>query len=182
VNQVDMTGKPAGMYPDPQDRHLARYWDGLAWTSLTREVSAASAAQASDSSDSLPTAASVQSEPSQDARGASKAQKLVLWAIALNIMFLVARIAIVAEGGPDARAAKVANGLTPLVAFCVAMLAIVGVFWLTTALRYHMAVRVVCVLLMFVPLVSFITLVVLNSRATRLLRAHGYKVGLLGAR
>jgi hypothetical protein len=35
--------------------------------------------------------------------------------------------------------------------------------------------------LMFVPLINLLTLLVVNGRATRVLRDAGYRVGLLGA-
>jgi len=42
-------------------------------------------------------------------------------------------------------------------------------------------IKIVIGVCMFIPLVSLITLLLLNSRATTALRAAGYRVGLLGA-
>jgi len=58
----------------------------------------------------------------------------------------------------------------------------VGMFRLAGGLGYSTAVKILLVVLLLVPLVGLITLLVLNSRATKALQAAGYKVGLLGAR
>ena len=46
---------------------------------------------------------------------------------------------------------------------------------------FHIAVVIVCGLLMWVPFVSLITLLIVNAKATRFLQRYGFKVGLLGA-
>ena len=69
-----------------------------------------------------------------------------------------------------------------LVAFAALGLAILGIVRLGKGLGLHIAVRVLCVVLMFIPLVGLIMLLVLNGMATRRLKAAGYKVGLGGAR
>lgn len=61
------------------------------------------------------------------------------------------------------------------------LMGLVGAFRLCSALGYPMAVRVILIVLLFVPLVSLIVLLVLNAKATGRLRAAGYHVGLLGA-
>lgn len=61
------------------------------------------------------------------------------------------------------------------------LMGLIGTFRLCSGLGYSMAVRVILIVLMFVPLVSLIVLLVLNARATARLRAAGYRVGLLGA-
>lgn len=35
-----MTEKPAGWYPDPQEAHLERYWDGERWAEEVRPTEA----------------------------------------------------------------------------------------------------------------------------------------------
>lgn len=69
-----------------------------------------------------------------------------------------------------------------LVAFAALGLAILGIVRLGKGLGLHIVVRVLCVVLMFIPLVGLIMLLVLNGMATRRLKAAGYKVGLGGAR
>ena len=61
------------------------------------------------------------------------------------------------------------------------LMGLIGTFRLCSGLGYSMLVRVILIVLMFVPLVSLVVLLVLNARATARLRAAGYHVGLLGA-
>jgi hypothetical protein len=77
----------------------------------------------------------------------------------------------------------------PPVAMLVLLLAMVGVeitsvvfvFLLTTKL-YGAGVGVLLGILTMVPCVGLITLLVVNAKATNILKAAGLKVGLLGAR
>ena len=77
------------------------------------------------------------------------------------------------------------RALHPLLAFPVLLvamgMALVGVLRLARGLDWPTAARVALVVLMFVPLLNLVTLLVLNSRANRVLRGAGYTVGLLGA-
>jgi len=74
------------------------------------------------------------------------------------------------------------NPVGAIVAIVSAIIAVVGAVRLAAALGSPPWVRVVAGLLMLVPLVNLITMLVLSSRATRRLRAGGYRVGLLGAK
>jgi hypothetical protein len=56
-----------------------------------------------------------------------------------------------------------------------------GVLRLAGGLGMRLASKVLLAMLMFLPLINLITLLVVNARATRVLRDAGYKVGLLGA-
>lgn len=56
------------------------------------------------------------------------------------------------------------------------------VFRLAEATGMETAARIVWLLLMFVPLVSLICLLLLNKKATDILRAAGIDVGLMGAK
>jgi hypothetical protein len=58
---------------------------------------------------------------------------------------------------------------------------LVGFFMLASGLGYSVLLIILLAILMLIPLINVITLLVLNSRATAVLRAGGYKVGLLGA-
>ncbi len=69
----------------------------------------------------------------------------------------------------------------------IAVLAILGtslwgVILLVINLNYPMILRIIVVLLMFIPLINWITLLIVNANATKVLRAGGYKVGFLGAK
>ena len=60
-------------------------------------------------------------------------------------------------------------------------LAIMGLVRLATGLGFSTAVKVLLVVVVFIPLAGFLTLAIMSGRATPPLKAAGYKVGLLGA-
>lgn len=94
-------------------------------------------------------------------------QKLVIYAILVYFLAAASRVAI----GPLA-----------LLIFLAALgLAIAGILKLGAGMGFSTLTKIVCVVLMFVPLGGLIMLLVLNSKATTRLRAAGYRVGLLGA-
>jgi hypothetical protein len=68
-----------------------------------------------------------------------------------------------------------------LISLALIILAIVGIIRLSSGLGYGLGARILIVLSLFIPLVGLIVLLVLNSRATNVLRSAGYKVGLMGA-
>jgi hypothetical protein len=83
-------------------------------------------------------------------------------------------------------AGQVALPLPVRLALLLAMLttnvvAMVFVFQLTTKL-YGTAIGIVLGILVLMPCAGLITLLIVNSKATALLRANGLKVGLLGAK
>ena len=67
------------------------------------------------------------------------------------------------------------------VVIVAAVVGLVGLFRLAAGMRYAVGWRILLAALMLIPLVGLITLLILNSRATKALRAGGYEVGLLGA-
>ncbi|MEO6876526.1 MAG: hypothetical protein ABI222_17055 [Opitutaceae bacterium] len=97
---------------------------------------------------------------------------MVIAAIALNIGSILIRVAAPSAGG------VVIAGLCGLAAIC---LAVIGVLRLTGGLQYPMAGRVLCCLLMIVPLLSLIVLAIINREGTKVLRGHGFAVKLFGA-
>jgi hypothetical protein len=70
--------------------------------------------------------------------------------------------------------------LIGLLVLAVGITATVFVFMLTTTI-YSTGVGVVLGILTLIPLIGLIVLLVVNSKATNLLRENGIKVGLLGA-
>jgi hypothetical protein len=74
----------------------------------------------------------------------------------------------------------VGAALLALVFVGVGVLTLGATAWLAYSLS-GVAVAVLCVLLMFVPAISIVTLLILSRIATRRLRAAGCRVGLLGA-
>jgi len=71
--------------------------------------------------------------------------------------------------------------LLVLLAIPALVMALIGVWRTGAGLGWHVAVRILLLVLMFVPLVNLIVLLVVSGRATRALRDAGYRVGLLGA-
>ena len=95
-------------------------------------------------------------------------QKLIIYSILVNLL----TIGLVAVFGD----------IASLVYIVAIVMSFVGMFRLASGLGYSTAARILFVVLLVIPLVGLITLLVLNSRATKALREAGYKVGLFGAR
>ena len=94
-------------------------------------------------------------------------QKLVIWAILVNITATALQVAV--------------NPLFGLLGLVALVMSVFGVIKLSSGLGSALWARLIYVLLMILPLVNLITLLILNGRATKVLRANGYKVGLMGA-
>lgn len=78
---------------------------------------------------------------------------------------------------------SVAVGPLAFFLFPVAMvMGWLGIYRITRGLDYPIWMRILLMLAMFIPLVSLIVLLFLNSQATGKLRDAGYSVGLAGAR
>jgi hypothetical protein len=105
-------------------------------------------------------------------RDLASGQKLIILAIGINLLAIVLNYLL------DELTAQLLTAAATLVGI---VLAITGLLRLAGGLGYSTGMKVILIVLLFVPLVSLITLVILNSRATRILREHGYRVGLFGA-
>ncbi|MFI4882189.1 MAG: hypothetical protein ACIAQU_06350 [Phycisphaerales bacterium JB064] len=120
----------------------------------------------------------------------AKYQKLLIWLILAQIILILAAVGIGVSSGmagqqPGATPGAAQTGgvlIIQLVSFAVSIASIVVIVLLTGALGWSVVGRVVAALLMFCPIISLITLLVINSKATNALKAAGYKVGLMGAR
>lgn len=97
-------------------------------------------------------------------------QRMLILAILVNIVALVAR---------GAGADWLVFGPVSVLA---GVAAVFGLLRMTNGLGATSGMQVVLVILVFIPVVSLITLAMVNSRATKALRAAGYEVGFLGAR
>ena len=95
-------------------------------------------------------------------------QKLFIYAILVNFLSVGLQAAFGAIAG--------------LVAIIAAVLSVIGVFRLASGFGYSVGIKVLLIFLMLIPFINMITLLMLHSRATKALRAAGFKVGLLGAR
>jgi len=73
-------------------------------------------------------------------------------------------------------------GVSGLIGLFAIIISVLGMLRVGKGLRFHVASRIGLCVLLFVPLISLITLLIVNGKATRHLRATGYTVGLLGAK
>jgi len=102
-----------------------------------------------------------------NAESVALGQRLVIYAILMQ----VAGVGLTKVLGPWA----------DLIVLGALGMSLFGVFRVSTGLGYSTVSKVLIIVLMFVPIVSLITLAIVNSKATTALRASGYRVGLLGA-
>ena len=106
-------------------------------------------------------------ETSGDIEKVASGQKMVIYSIVLNLVTMALQMAVGAVAG--------------LVGIGAIVLALIGIFRIGSGMELSLVVKILLVILMFVPLVNLLTLVVLNARATARLRDAGYRVGLFGA-
>lgn len=99
----------------------------------------------------------------------ASAQRGVIACVGINILLIIL--------------AKIATNsdIILLAAIALAVVAIIFIAKLTSALRYSTAVIVLSCIATCIPLISLIVLLVLNGKATAILKEHGVKVGLFGA-
>jgi hypothetical protein len=95
-------------------------------------------------------------------------QRMIIFAILLNIATAIV-VTTVAE-------------IFGLIGIGAVVLAIIGLLNVASGLGYSTGVKVLLIVLVFVPIASLLMLVIVNGKATEALKAHGFKVGLLGAR
>jgi hypothetical protein len=106
-------------------------------------------------------------DESANVRQVMMGQKLVIYSILVNLAAMLLQGLTGAPGFPV--------GLAALVFSIYAVLRLAG------GLGMRLWSKVLLTVLMFVPLINLVTLLIVNTRATRLLRDAGYRVGLLGA-
>jgi len=95
-------------------------------------------------------------------------QRLIIYSILVNLGTFVLRILV--------------GDIGALLGIVAIVLAIVGLLKLASGLGYSVGVKILLIVLAFIPLINILMLVMVNARATSALRAAGYTVGLLGAR
>ena len=96
-------------------------------------------------------------------------QKLAIWAILLNLISIP--FLLVPEG---------ALVRAPLVLVAI-VLAVLGIVRMSRALGINLIIIVLMAMAMVIPMVGLVVLLVINAKATRYLRDHGYTVGMFGA-
>jgi hypothetical protein len=110
----------------------------------------------------------------------AKWERYVIFLILLELLSEIAMIGIALNSGNNASDAVAVLVLLIVVGrLAVLGLCIFGVYAMATALRKKMAV--LYALGMLVPLVGLLVLLSLNSEAMSLLKAHGIRIGLMGA-
>ena len=114
----------------------------------------------------------VKSGKREDIRNVAKYQKGILVCILIHLIAFICQFAMPAE--------------LRFIIVLVVVVAVVGlvstVFTFLLAIRvYSTGVGVLLGILTFIPLIGFIVLLIVNGKATRILKQNGIKVGLLGA-
>lgn len=115
----------------------------------------------------------------------ARAQKLLVWIFLIGALLVCAAVTTAAVA-----AARAGSGSQVLPAPWAGLLRAVQIaFWLGAVIFAYWVARAlktravwVYVILMLIPCVSLITLLVLNYKATAVLRTHGVHVGLFGAK
>jgi hypothetical protein len=110
-----------------------------------------------------------------DIRKVAEMQRAIMFCILGEVCAGVARVAFHANGLASLEL------ITSLIYLAVVVIAVVCIFKLALGL-YSTTSGVVLGLLTLIPLVGFIVLLVVNSKATKVLRVHGLHVGLMGAK
>jgi hypothetical protein len=105
-----------------------------------------------------------------DLRTIALRQRAVMYCILAYLLLVVCQFAL----PPGLR------WILGLAALAVSVAAAVFVFMLALAV-YNTGTGVVLGILTLIPIVGLIVLLVINSRATNILRRHGIRVGLMGA-
>lgn len=141
-----------------------------------------------DSNPYRPPQAQVRDMPESEADAESIAQlgsgqKLAIYAICTYIGTVLVRVLLAAVFKSSLEDDDlVLIGLFAGAAFLVAfVLSVVGQWRMADGLGISIGLRVLIVILLFIPLVNIVILLILSSRTTRALRQAGYRVGFFGA-
>jgi hypothetical protein len=113
----------------------------------------------------------VKSGKHEDVRAIAVYQKGILICILIYLLGVIGQFGVPPE-------IRLIFGLVPMVAGLVGL---VIVFLLSTKV-YSTAVGILLAILTLVPLLGLLVLLMVNGKATTILRQNGHKVGLLGAR
>lgn len=141
-----------------------------------------------DSNPYRPPQAQVRDMPESEADAESIAQlgsgqKLAIYAICTYIGTVLVRVLLAAVFKSSLEDDDlVLIGLFAGAAFLVAFVfSVVGQWRMADGLGISIGLRVLIVILLFIPLVNIVILLILSSRTTRALRQAGYRVGFFGA-
>jgi small-conductance mechanosensitive channel len=106
-------------------------------------------------------------------------QRLVIWAILLY--FGVSALAAIGSGTSSVVVSAIVGLLTLCGLLAIFVMSLMGLFRIWSGLQTSIVARVLLLFLLLIPLIGLLTLIAINSRATKFLRDNGYRVGLLGA-
>jgi hypothetical protein len=109
--------------------------------------------------------------PDELAALAASGQKIVIYSILLTF---VVRGMVQGQAVPPL--------VAMVLAFGVAAYSLLGVLRICSALKKSQNQKLMFMVLSCIPWLNLIALVILNAKATALLRSAGWRVGLLGAR
>lgn len=115
-------------------------------------------------------AVGVLSGKQEDLRAVALYQKGILVCILVQLLAVIGQLAVPAE----------MRILVALVALATGLVGLVFVFLLATKV-YGIGAGVILGVLTFIPCIGLIVLLIINGKATSILRQNGHKVGLLGA-
>ncbi|MEQ8210039.1 MAG: hypothetical protein RH917_09425 [Lacipirellulaceae bacterium] len=112
------------------------------------------------------------------------AQRRVILAVLLKVLQPPLAFLLIVTGlvtFEDGRAVGVGSNISVLYYLVVTVFAIYAIGKLAALIMPGQGIGCLYAFLMFIPLVGIIALLMLNNRATRLLRKYGVSVGLMGA-
>ena len=108
----------------------------------------------------------------------ARSQSTIITLILLNLLFILGLVCSLISLGPGHWSAGVQVSAVRWVLILLNLIAVVFIYRLAKALRQAAWVYALAV---FFPYVGLITLLLINHFATRALRRHGVRVGLMGA-
>ena len=101
-------------------------------------------------------------------KGLANGQKLVIYAVLLYFIAVAVRELFL-------------PATFLLIILCFGM-SLVGLFKIVKVLEIHITFKVLYFIMLFIPLINILALLSLNSKATKILKAGGYRVGFMGAK
>ncbi|MGH8054814.1 MAG: hypothetical protein ACREP4_12935 [Stenotrophomonas sp.] len=107
-------------------------------------------------------------------------QKSAIRAVLITATVVVAMMIAPTLGISEQAGAYVVLGAWALL-LVASIMSVYGMIKISNGLGWSFLTKAFVFLLLFVPLISTITVLVLSAKATAFLRGAGYKVGLLGA-
>lgn len=116
----------------------------------------------------------------------AKAQKMILWCVLANIALnaLSASLQVVVDGPAFDGPFRFVFVFTLIASFLILAM---GLLFAAPYYTYRIAKELgspvpwLWAPFVLIPLINLLVLIVLSSRATKILREHGHKVGLMGA-